>query len=138
MTTTSTRRAGTLAALALLAGSLAQAQPATSTASDSPTRPAFATADGDTGLWYVPTAEVLSRGQWSASLYRVGLNYVPGFSNVADFPATFAAGFGRAEVFGSLKVITRIDRDLRPIFTSDPNVGGVVGRYPFVTSGWSG
>jgi outer membrane protein OmpA-like peptidoglycan-associated protein len=138
MTTTATRRAGLLAALALLAGSAASAQPASSNATPD-TRPAFSTADGDTGLWYVPTAEVLAHGQWSASLYRVGLNYVPGFTNVADFPLTFAAGlFKRAEVFGSLKLDTRIDRDLRPIFTTDPDVGGVVGRYPFVTQGWSG
>ena len=55
--------------------------PRTAAASPLPEPPGTAfrlsttTADGDTGLWYVPTAEVLARGKWSASGYRVGLNY---------------------------------------------------------------
>ena len=115
------------------------AQPAASASSDSALRPSTATASGDTGLWYVPTAEVLARGKWSASGYRVGLNYIEGFTNVADFPVTFAYGVSnRAEVFGSFKVVTRIDRDLRPLFSSNTDVGGVNGRYPFVKQGWSG
>ncbi len=102
-------------------------------------RAAFTTADGDTGLWFVPTAEVLARGKWSASGYRVSLNYTEGFSNVADFPLTFAVGaFRGAEVFASLKAVTRIDRDVRPIFTTNADVGGVIGRYPYVWKGWTG
>ena len=110
-----------------------------SPASPDATRSAFTTADGDTGLWYVPTAEVLARGKWSASVYRVSLNYVQGFSNVSDFPLTFSAGIFRgAEVFGSLKAVTRVDRDVRPVFTSDTSVGGVIDRYPYVWRGWTG
>ena len=68
-----------------------------------------------------------------------GLNYKQGFTNVGDFPLTFGYGVsGRAEVFGAFKAVTRIDRDIRPLFTTDPNVGGVVGRYPLVKQGWSG
>ena len=112
---------------------------ASSTAPESAVRFATTTADGDTGLWYVPTAEVLAKGKWSASGYRVGLNYREGFSNVADFPLTFGVGASnRAEVFGSFKAVTRIDRDTRTLFQSDPLVGGVIGRYPFVNQGWSG
>ena len=55
-------------------------------------RPATNTFSGDTGLWYVPTAEVLEKGEWSAGLYRAGFNYVEGFSNVSDIAATFAYG----------------------------------------------
>jgi hypothetical protein len=56
------------------------------------TRPATTTFLGDTGLWYVPTGEVLPAGKWSVSGYRRGTNYVQGFSNVADFAGTFAFG----------------------------------------------
>jgi hypothetical protein len=48
------------------------------------------------------------------------------------------ASSNKAELFGSFKVVTRIDRDLRPLFSNDPKVGGVVGRYPLVKQGWSG
>jgi peptidoglycan-associated lipoprotein len=87
----------------------------------------------------VPTAEVLARGKWSTSGYRTSYNYVEGFSNVADFPLTFAVGAARnLEVFGAFHAVTRIDRDIRPIFTTNPDVGGVIDRYPFVNSGWTG
>jgi len=115
------------------------AQPAGSEPSAPTVRFATTTVNGDTGLWFVPTAEVLARGKWSASGYRVGLNYREGFTNVSDVPVTFGYGVSeRAELFGSFKVVTRIDRDLRPLFSNDPKVGGVVGRYPLVKQGWSG
>lgn len=112
---------------------------AASNPSESGLRLSTNTADGDTGLWFVPTAEVLARGKWSASGYRVGLNYREGFTNVADFPLTFGVGIAnKAELFGSFKAVTRIDRDLRPLFSTDPKVGGIVGNYPLVKQGWSG
>jgi len=102
-------------------------------------RSAFTTADGDTGLWYVPTAEVLARGKWSASGYRTSYNFVEGFSNVAAFPLTFGVGvYSHLEIFGSFHAVTRIDRDIRPIFTANPDVGGVIDQYPFVRTGWTG
>ena len=121
-----------LAGLCMLVTATANAQAPASTASQSAsspsndqTRPAFTTADGDTGLWYVPTAEVLARGKWSTSGYRTSYNYIQGFSNVADFPLTFGVGAaGHLEIFGSFHAVTRIDRDIRPIFTSNPDVGG--------------
>jgi outer membrane protein OmpA-like peptidoglycan-associated protein len=110
-----------------------------STASTSDTRPATTTFFGDTGLWFVPTAEVLPAGKWSVSGYRRGTNYIQGYTNVADFAGTFGYGIkGRAEVFGSMLVDTRIDRDLRPLFVNDSTVGGVVGRNPLVRQGWTG
>src|SRR4051794_1713745 len=116
----------------------AQSAPSQSS-DDSALRFSTTTADGDTGLWYVPTADVLGRGKWSASGYRVGTNYKQGFTNVADFPITFAYGISdHVELFASWKVITRIDRDLRPLFGTDPDIGGVINRYPKVKQGWSG
>ena len=65
------------------------------------TRPATTTFFGDTGLWFVPTGEVLDHGKWSVSGYRRGTNYIQGFSNVGDIAGTFAVGIkSRAEIFG--------------------------------------
>jgi outer membrane protein OmpA-like peptidoglycan-associated protein len=103
------------------------------------TRPGTTTFMGDTGLWFVPTGEVLPARRWSVSGYRVNFDYTQGFTDVSNWPITIGAGLGdRAEVFGSFQVVRRIDRDLRPIFTADPEAGGVVNEYPFVNSGWSG
>jgi outer membrane protein OmpA-like peptidoglycan-associated protein len=106
------------------------------------TRPATTTFLGDTGLWFVPTAEVLPKGKWSASGYRRGTNYIQGYTNVADFAGTFAFGVkDRAEIFGSFLVDTRIDRDVRPLFLNDANpakFGGIIDRYPGVNQYWSG
>ncbi len=100
------------------------------------TRPATSTFFGDTGLWYVPTGEVLANGKWSVSGYRRGTNYIQGYSNVGDFAGTFAVGVkDRAEIFGSFLVDTRIDRDVRPLFVNDANpakFGGIIDRYPRV------
>ena len=106
------------------------------------TRPATPTFFGDTGLWFVPTGEVLPHGKWSVSGYRRGTNYIQGYSNVADFAGTFAVGvMDRAEIFGAFLVDTRIDRDVRPIFVNDANpaaFGGIVDRYPRVNQYWTG
>src|SRR3954464_13308029 len=132
-----------ITALCVLMAAGASAQTNTQTQSSSQstaeTRPATTTFFGDTGLWFVPTAEVLAHGKWSARGYRRGTNYVQGFTNVGDFAGTVAYGIrGRAEIFGSFLVDTRIDRDLRPLFTSDSKVGGVVDRYPQMKTTWSG
>jgi outer membrane protein OmpA-like peptidoglycan-associated protein len=106
------------------------------------TRPATTTAMGDTGLWFVPTAEVLPAKQWSVSAYRVNVDYEQGFTDVSNFPVTFGVGLAdRAELFGAWTVVRRIDRDIRPLFF--PALGGgesagVVNEYPFMASGWSG
>ena len=115
-------------------------QPSSASAPEtSETRPATTTFFGDTGLWFVPTAEVLPGGRWSASGYRRGTNFTNGFVNVGDFAGTFAVGLGdRAEIFGSFLFVTRIDRDLRPVFTTDPDVGGLIAEYPRTTRYWSG
>jgi peptidoglycan-associated lipoprotein len=120
-------------------GQSTTATQASSSSTAEETRPATTTFNGDTGLWFVPTAEVLGKGQYSVSAYRRGTNWIQGYTNVADFAGTFAYGFGgRAEVFGSFLVDTRIDRDIRPIFVNDPAFGGFIDRYPKVNQYWTG
>ena len=57
-----------LIAVAAAVPSFAQDPPP---ASSSETRPATTTVTGDTGLWFVPTGEVLPAKKWSFSAYRV-------------------------------------------------------------------
>jgi outer membrane protein OmpA-like peptidoglycan-associated protein len=139
---TTTRLRACTAAFFLFSATFATAQtPASSAppAATDETRPATTTFFGDTGLWFVPTAEVLPNGKVSVSGYRRGTNYIQGYTNVADFAGTFGVGIkNRAEIFGSFLFDTRIDRDIRPIFTSDPKIGGVIDRYPNVNQGWTG
>jgi peptidoglycan-associated lipoprotein len=111
--------------------------PSESTARE--TRPATTTFFGDTGLWFVPTGEVLPNGKWSVSGYRRGTNYIQGYTNVGDFAGTFGVGIkDRAEIFGSFLFDTRIDRDALPLFFADPTQGGIVDRYPGVNQQWTG
>jgi len=139
--TTMGKPIGTMCALAVAATVTANAQTVTSVTSTAQTssggaqstsssestsdrRFASTTFLGDTGLWFVPTAEVLAHGKWSVSGYRRGTNFVQGFTNVGDFAGTVAVGLGdRAELFASFLADTRIDRDLRPLFSGNANVG---------------
>jgi outer membrane protein OmpA-like peptidoglycan-associated protein len=101
------------------------------------TRPATTTFMGDTGLWFVPTGEVLPPKRWSFSLYRVNFDYSEGFTDVSNWPITFGAGLGgKAEIFGAVHAVRRIDRDARPIFFNSEG-GGVNNEYPLVRQGWS-
>jgi len=127
----------------------AAAQPPQSTSSqpatggDDAIRSATTTVSGTTGLWYVPTSEVLPALKWSVSFYRTNTDDGQGFTDVSTFPATFAVGVGdRAEIFGNLILVTRIDRDTRPLFftgTNDEGVGGgIMVNYPLVREQWIG
>ncbi len=133
------RRTVVTCALTFALASSAHAQSGSSATSTGSLTPVTTTFFGDTGLWYVPTAEVLAHGKWSGSGYRRGTNYIQGFTNVGDFAGTAAFGVGdRAEIFASFLFDTRIDRDLRPLFIGDQKVGGVVDRDPQANKGWSG
>jgi outer membrane protein OmpA-like peptidoglycan-associated protein len=138
-----------LVGLALLlapAAALAQPVAQSSTANESETRPATTTTSGTTGIWFVPSASVLPNRQWSASLYRTNMDDGQGFSDISSFPLTFAYGLGgRAELFGSLHTVTRIDRDTRPLFFESTDAeantgtgGGIVVNYPLVNKEWTG
>ena len=48
------------------------------------TRPATTTFMGDTGLWNVPTGEVLPAKRWSVSAYRVNFDDNQGFTDVSQ------------------------------------------------------
>jgi outer membrane protein OmpA-like peptidoglycan-associated protein len=92
---------------------------------------------GDTGLWFVPTGEILPAGKWSFSAYRVNFDYNEGFTDVSNWPITLGIGLGdRAELFGAWQVVRRIDRDVRPLFT-DNQGGGMANEYPLIRDGWS-
>ena len=103
-------------------------------------RMATATYWGDTGLWFVPTAEVVRPRGWSISAYRTEFDFRQGLTDVSDFPITAAVGAGpRMEIFGALRVVTRIDRDTRPLF--QPTEGadaGLTNDRPFVRDTWTG
>ena len=102
------------------------------------TRPATTTSMGDTGLWFVPTGEVLPSKRWSFSLYRVNFDYNEGFTDVSNWPITFGVGLGdRAELFAAVQAVRRIDRDARPLFFNAQG-GGVANEYPLVRDAWSG
>ena len=104
-------------------------------------RPATTSVNGDTGLWFLPTAEVLGPRKWSFSLYRKNLDFEQGFTDVSTWPITFAVGLGeRVEFFTAVEAVRRIDRDSRPIFfdTGTDEGGGVVNDYPYVREAWSG
>ncbi len=131
------KTAGCVAALIwALAPNTAHAQ---GTTQSTDTRPATTTASGDTGLWFVPTGEILPAGRWSFSVYRVNFDYKEGFTDVSNWPVTFGVGLAdRAEIFAAWDVVRRIDRDVRPVFTSNAAAGGLLTDYPFVRQGWSG
>ena len=131
-----------LASLAIPASAQtpASAQQAPAPAAATDTRPATTTFLGDTGLWYVPTAEVLPRKKWSMSAYRVNFDDNQGFTDVSNWPVTFGYGISdRAELFGSWVLVNRIDRDIRPLYLSSiPQAGGFVPQHPLAAAGWSG
>ena len=103
-------------------------------------RPATTTPAGDTGFWFVPTAEILPDGRWSASAYRVNFDREEGFSDVSHFVGTFGYGLAdRAEIFGAVRFDTRLKRRMRPHFA--PGTGGAQGPlndHPGLTQSWSG
>ena len=103
-------------------------------------RPAVTSFWGDTGLWFVPTAEVLKPGGWAFGAYRTELDFKQGSTDVAYYPGTLAIGAGnRTEIFGAVRAVTSIDRDTRPLFApANTPIGGVVNEYPFVREGWTG
>ena len=119
----------------LAAGGVAAAQ----NGDTAETRPASTTWFGDTGLWFVPTGEILPDGKWSISGYRLNVDREQGLTDISHFIGTFGVGIGdRVEVFGSVRVDTRIRRVTRPLFDpTDPNNGGVVNEYPLVTDFWN-
>ena len=123
--------------LAALAAAPAAAQDASATTTPD-TRPALPTFYGDTGLWFVPTAETLPARRWSFSLYRANFDRQQGLTDVSQVGITGAVGLtDRFEVFASWRTVN-IDRDVRPTFVPlDADHGGVSHEYPYMRRGWS-
>ena len=107
---------------------------------DEEVRPAITSFWGDTGLWFIPTAEVIKRKGWAFGLYRTELDFKQGASDATFYPVTFAAGAGnRTEIFGSFRAVTHIDRDTRPLFApATASESGLVNDYPLVRTNWTG
>ena len=103
-------------------------------------RPAVTSFWGDTGLWFVPTAEVLKARGWALGAYRTELDFKQGSTDVSYYPATFAVGAGsRTEIFGAIRAVTAIDRDARPLFSpASTGLAGLVNDYPLVRDQWTG
>src|SRR6476659_7661683 len=118
---------------AMAAPALAQTSSAPPS-SQSETRPATTTFNGDTGLWFVPTGEVLPAKKWSLSAYRVNFDRDQGCTDVSDWPVTAGGRLGaRGELFGAWTVVRRSDRDVRPLCVPSQSIaGGVVNEHPFV------
>ena len=105
---------------------------------DTTPRPALPTIKGDTGIWFVPTAETLPSGRWSFSVFRANFDRRQGLTDVNQIGLTGAVGLGdRFELFGSWRTV-RLDRDVRPVFVpTEPQFGGVSQEYPYLRRGWS-
>ena len=106
---------------------------------DADTRPGSTTWFGDTGLWFVPTGEILPSGTWSISGYRANIDRAQGVTDISHFIGTVGVGIGdRVEVFGSVRADTRFKRVGRPLFDpTNPDNGGVLNEYPFITKFWN-
>ena len=119
--------------VAVCVGLMLLAGPAAAQSNEAPTRRSSATFLGDTGLWFVPTAEILPDGKWSASAQRANFDRTAGITDIQHMVATFAYGVkDRVEIFGSFRAVTRIDRDARPLFFGDASIGGPTHQFPFV------
>jgi len=115
-----------------------QPAPNTQNVSGEP-RPALPTFFGDTGLWFVPTADTLQTHRASFQLFRANWDERQGLTDVNNLGFTAAFGVSdRVEVFGSWKVV-RLRRGVRsPVFVpSDPAFGGVGNNFPYLRRGWS-
>src|ERR1043166_8513119 len=110
----------------------------TTTGSDSDTRPALPTFYGDTGLWFVPTAETLPKKKFSGSLFRANYDRPPVLTDISHFGVTAAYGVtDRFEVFADFSVV-RLDRDTHPFFQTDAwDFGGIVQEFPYLRRGFS-
>src|SRR4026209_1092677 len=95
-----------------LAIGLAPSLICTVTALAQDSRPGGNTIVGDTGIWFVPTGEMLPKGKWSGGAQLVNQDRSEGFSDVSDLGGMFAFGAtDRIELFGTL-AYRRLDADL--------------------------
>jgi outer membrane protein OmpA-like peptidoglycan-associated protein len=138
----SLRAIGLYAVICVLLSRVASGQPpdpSLTTQPDATTRPSTMTPVGDTGLWFVPTADVLPRHKWSGGGFRSGFTFKQGFTSVNELNGTVAFGaFQYMEIFGAVTVVRSLNRNLRPLFTADSGVGGSDVNFPQLNMGWTG
>jgi len=125
---------------AVLALSLACPQPALGQGFGNPASPpefrrATSTPLGDTGIGFLPIAEVILPGQVGVIGSVVNLDFRPGSTDVTHFGAGATISLKHAELFGVWRIDSRIDRDADPLFGNGP-LGGIVNDYPLVARPW--
>ena len=126
---------GACASWAAAPNAFAQASSQQTPPASSETRPATTTFLGDTGLWFVPTGEILPPKGSSFSAYYYNFDRQEGFTDVGNFLGTYGYGVGRrAEIFASVRFVTRIDRDFRPLYDYTNTAGGPVNDHPLVSA----
>jgi len=106
---------------------------------DATPRPALPTIYGDTGFWYIPTAETLPSKKWSFSVFRANWDTHQGLTDASEIGLTGAVGLGsRAELFASWGVV-RLFRDVNnPTFVAgDTQYGGVAQDFPYLRRRYS-
>jgi len=116
-------------------------QPASSPQNTSTeTRPALPTLFGDTGLWFVPTADTLPVHRASGQLFRANWDDRQGLTDVNEIGFTGGIGVSdRLELFGSWKVV-RLRRAVRnPTFlpSDTSSLAGIDQAFPYLRRGWS-
>jgi len=102
---------GVCATSAFAQGTQSSSQSSPSSSTD--VRPATTTVFGDTGLWYVPTGEVLPKGRWSGSGYRTNIDRFEAYSDISNFRGTFA--FGATDRVEMIVGQTRSDGSTRQV-----------------------
>ena len=105
---------------------------------DTTPRPALPTYFGDTGLWFVLTAETLPSGKLSFSVYRANFDRHQGLTDVGEFGITGAVGLGDRLNFSDRGELDASSETSGLIFVpSDPEFGGVANEFPFNRDHWS-
>jgi hypothetical protein len=115
-------------------------QPApTSSRKTTETRPALPTFFGDTGLWFVPTAETLVRHKASVQLFRANWDERQGLTDVNNIGSPRRSASPIAiEVFGSFKSFVCDVAFGIPCFRRrDPVFAGVDQNYPYMRRNFS-
>ena len=134
------RRIGILAllgALILVTDARAQAQTGNTVPDE---RPATTTIMGDTGLWFVPTGEVLKAKDWSVSGYRANWDVHQGFTDISHFIGTFGYAYARIAQnprrYRPFIELGAIGKLLAVVAVTGPWLAGEVGwQLPLVVSG---
>ena len=105
---------------------------------DTTPRPALPTYFGDTGLWFVPTAETLPAGKASFSVYRANFDRQQGLTDVGEFGITGAIGLRSRRALWILAGWTlRRETSSLSSFPSDAEFGGVNNEFPYQRDHWS-